>query len=238
MEGLSSDIATWGTVEIPYLYSFAPRKTLSISVHPDLTVTIKAPYGTSPEKIRGFVRKRGNWISRSWRDFEQYLPKQPPKRYVSGESHRYLGRQYRLKVERGDVDSVKCLRGYMWVVTKSEPRADKTRELLDKWHRSHAREIFHERLLACHHKIRKEGIPLPTLVIRRMTSRWGSFSSSDRITLNLLLIGAPRECIDYVILHELCHVKIKHHGSRFWKLVERLMPNYMEQRKKLNTCVL
>ena len=92
MTELSSDIVMWGTLEIPYLYSFSRRKMLSISVHPDLTVKIMAPSGTSLEKIRSFVRKRGNWISKSWRDFEQYLPKQPPKRYISGESHRYLGR--------------------------------------------------------------------------------------------------------------------------------------------------
>jgi predicted metal-dependent hydrolase len=67
-----------------------------------------------------------------------------------------------------------------------------------------------------------------------MGRRWGSLSSTGRITLNLLLIAAPKECIDYVILHELCHFKVKHHGPRFWKLMERWVPDFEERRRKLN----
>lgn len=229
-----SDAVMWGTVEISYQYHFSRRKTISISVHPDLSVTVKAPQGTSLDTIRAFVRRRGSWISRAWRDFEQYLPKQPPRRYVSGETHRYLGRQYRLKVETGETNYVKCLLGYLQVVVDEEPTADKIKMLLESWYRRHAKIIFRERLLACHQKAAKAGIPLPTFVIRRMASRWGSLSSKGRITLNLLLMGAPKECIDYVILHELCHFKVRCHGTRFWALLERFMPDYEEQRRKLN----
>jgi predicted metal-dependent hydrolase len=77
-------------------------------------------------------------------------------------------------------------------------------------------------------------MPFPELIIRKMSSRWGSFSAAGRITLNLELIKAPKECIDYVILHELCHFKVKHHGPNFWKLMERLLPDYDERRTKLN----
>ena len=131
-------------------------------------------------------------------------------------------------------DTVKCLRGYMWVTTKGEPSMEKIKTLLEGWYRAHASTMFRERLLVCHQKMRKENIPFPMLVIRRMAKRWGSLSSTSRITLNPLLITATKECIDYVILHELCHFKIKHHGSRFWRLMEHLMPDYEERRKKLN----
>lgn len=228
------DVVQWGTIYIPYEVQFARRKTLSISVHPDLSVNVRAPQGIDLETIQNFVRKRGAWINRSWRDFEQYLPKQPTRRYVSGETHRYLGRQYRLKAEKGEKDSVQCIGGYLRVTTKCDPGPDKVKTLLDDWYRSHAKVIFHERLMACYQKVVKEGILLPRLQIRKMAKRWGSFSSAGRITLNLLLITAPKECIDYVILHELCHFKIKHHCSRFWKLMDRLMPDYEDRRKKLN----
>ena len=231
------DRVSWGTIEIAYQAYFSKRKTLTISVHPDLSVVVKAPVGTNPQDIRRFITRRGGWIQKSWRVFEQYLPKQPPRRYISGETHRYLGRQYRLKVAHGEEDSVKCLRGHFWVTTRREPQADKVKELLDSWYRSHARNIFQERLLVCHRKVSKMGIPMPSLVIRRMVSRWGSFSTAGRITLNLRLIATPPECTDYVILHELCHFKIKHHGSPFWRLMERLMPDYEERRKKLNRYV-
>jgi predicted metal-dependent hydrolase len=231
---MQADTITWGTVEIPYRYSFSQRKTLGISVHPDMSITVKAPHGTSTETIQGFVHRRGSWINRAWRDFEQYLPKQPPRRYVSGETHRYLGRQYRLKLVQGEADSVKCLRGYLWVMTKDEPAPERAKALLESWYRSHAQAVFQERLLVCHQRAAREGIILPILQIRKMASRWGSFSAAGRITLNLALIKAPKECIDYVILHELCHFREKHHGPRFWKLLHRLMPDFEERRSKLN----
>ncbi len=231
---MQSDAVAWGTVDIPYRYGFSQRTTLAISVHPDLSVTVKAPHGTSPETIREYVLRRGGWISRAWRDFEPYLPKQPPRRFVSGETHRYLGRQYRLKLEQGESESVKCLRGYLWVTTKDEPTPERAKAWLDTWYRAHAKVVFSERLLACHKRTEREGILLPTMQIRQMASRWGSFSLAGRITLNLSLIKAPKGCIDYVIMHELCHFKEKHHGPRFWKLLHRLMPDFEERRAKLN----
>jgi predicted metal-dependent hydrolase len=199
-----------------------------------LSVTVRAPHGTSIETVRQFVHRRGGWISKAWRNFEQYLPKQPERRYISGESHRYLGRQFRLKVERGEVDSVKCLRGFLWISTKSDPSPEQAQVLLEDWYRQHARNVFQERLLVCHQRAEREGIPFPDLLIRKMISRWGSCSSAGRITLNLALIKAPKECIDYVIIHELCHFKVRHHGPKFWKLLHRLMPDFEERRKKLN----
>ncbi len=231
---LQLDSIKWGTLDIPYKYGFSQRKTFALSVHPDLSVTVKAPLGYNAKDIQSFVRRRGGWISRAWRDFEQYLPKQPQRRYISGETHRYLGRQYRLKVQQGDTDSVKCLRGYLWVTTKKKSTSERAKILLDGWYRAHAKEIFQERLLVCHQKTSREAIPLPTLQIKQMVSRWGSFSLAGRITLNLELIKVPKECIDYVIQHELCHFKVKHHSPKFWKLMQNVMPDFEERRGKLN----
>jgi hypothetical protein len=233
MELLSASIK-WGTLNIPYKYGFSHRKTFALSVHPDLTITVKAPIGSNIKDIQGFVKRRGAWINRAWRDFEQYLPKQPHRRYVSGETHRYLGRQYRLKIQQGGMDSVKCLRGYLWITTKNKPTPECAKNLLENWYRNHAKAIFQERLLICHRKTARESTPLPFLQIKRMVSRWGSFSSAGRITLNLELIKAPKECIDYVILHELCHFKVKHHTPKFWRLIQNVMPDFEERRKKLN----
>jgi predicted metal-dependent hydrolase len=231
---MAEDVVHWGTTEISFRYEFSRRKTLSIHVYPDLSVLVKAPLGTAPETLRTFVARRGGWIKKSWRDFEQYLPKQPSRRYINGETHRYLGRQYRLKAIQGETEGVKCLRGYLWITTKGEPTPEKIKKLLDGWFRFHAKIVFENRLTACLQRAGKESIPQPALSIRKMVSRWGSLSTAGRITLNLMLISVPKECIDYVILHELCHLKIKHHGPRFWILLERLMPDYMERRKKLN----
>lgn len=231
---VEEDSARWGQTRIPYTYRFARRKTMAISVHPDLTVTVVAPEGTPVEVIRGKVKKRGSWIRQAWREYQLYLPHQPARSYVNGETHRYLGRQYRLKAQQGEVESVKCLRGYLWVTTRDEPTPARVKELLDVWYRDHARNIFWERMETCCRRAATEGISAPTLRIQKMTKRWGSCSESGRILLNLELIKAPKSCIDYVITHELCHLREKHHGPRFWRLLEKLMPDYAERRKQLN----
>lgn len=221
-------------MEIPYIYKLSNRKSLAINVHPDLEVEVLAPVGTPLEAIRARVAKRGAWIRKAWREFELYLPKQPPRRYVNGETHRYLGRQYRLRAELGSEDSVKCLRGYLHVSCRNEPSPERIKTLLDGWYREHAHRVFRERMAECCKLASVEGIQEPPYNIRVMAARWGSCSSRGTITLNLLLIKATKECIDYVIMHELCHLKEKHHGPRFWHLLEKLMPDYKERRRRLN----
>lgn len=231
---MAHDLVRWGRTEIPFTYGFGKIKDLVISVHPDLAVTVKAPEGTSIEAIREKIRKRGPWIRKAWREFELYLPKQPPRRYVNGETHRYLGRQYRLRAEKGDTDSVKCLRGYLRVTTKADPTPGKICDMLDDWYREHAQRVFRERLEACVKRAAMEGIAEPIVSIRKMKTRWGSCSKEGRISLNLELIKTPKDCIDYVIFHELCHVKERSHGPRFWKLLVKLVPDCEARRKKLN----
>jgi predicted metal-dependent hydrolase len=142
---------------------------------------------------------------------------------------------YPLEVQPGGRASATFLSGCLHIATKGEPTADSVRKLLDRWYRAQAEIVFHERLATCHQKIPKD-IPLPPLRIRPMKTRWGSFSPKKRITLNLRLIMMPLDCLDYVILHELCHFKIKGHGPRFWKLLERFLPGCRERRKQLNAC--
>lgn len=229
-----TDIVQWGTLEIPYSYGFSRRRTLAISVHPDLSVVVRAPIGVPQLVIRRFVHKRGAWINKALREFGQYLPKLPARRYIGGETHRYLGRQYRLKVSRGKNKSVKCLRGHLWVTTKADPTSKTVKTLLEDWYRQHAMVVFHERLAICHKRLSRENIPLPKIRILMMARRWGSYSSTGRINLNLALIRVPKECIDYVIAHELCHAKVKHHGPIFWRMLGRVMPDFEERRRKLN----
>jgi len=228
------DRVRWGRTEIAYEIRYTRRKTLALTVHPDLRVSVVAPLGADAEAIRAKVHKRGAWIREQWRELELYLPKQPPRAYVNGETHRYLGRQYRLRAEPGLEDSVKCLRGYLRVTTRLEPTPALVQRRLEAWYRNRAEEVFRERLAVCHARAAREGIALPTLRIKRMHKRWGSCSADGTITLNLELMKAPKEGIDYVIMHELCHLREAYHGPRFWALLARLMPGFEQQRERLN----
>lgn len=228
------DQVKWGSTTIPFHYEYKPRKTMAISVHPDLTVTVVAPQDADLEAIKAKIRKRGAWIRKAWREFELYLPKQPERRYIGGETHRYLGRQYRLKIIKSKDETVKCLRGCLEVRTQAQQGSDKVKRMVRAWFRKRANLIFRERLEACHGKAEWKHLPFPPLRIQKMTTRWGSCSPAGRIMLNIELIKAPKDCIDYVITHELCHLKERHHGPRFWNLLERVMPDYRERRARLN----
>ena len=224
----------YGTQIISYELNYAERKTLTISVHPDLTVTVVAPEGNSPTDVEVRLRKRAAWIVKKQRQYEKYLPHLPPRQYVSGESHRYLGRQYRLKVRENQGEGVEVGRDYIYVDAPDKADTEHVQRLLDAWYLDCARETFTERLGACFPKMRHAGIPYPKLSIRAMSSRWGSTSPSGRITLNVKLIQVPRAYIDYVIYHELCHLQEPNHGPGYYQLLYRVLPDWRERREKLN----
>jgi predicted metal-dependent hydrolase len=234
VETPTRDCVHWGRTAIHYEISYRARKTLAISVHPDLRVSVAAPLGADPETIRAKVLKHAAWIRAQWRELGLYLPKQPPRRYINGETHRYLGRQYRLRAVQGPENSVKCLRGYFHVTTRLEPTPTVVQRRLEDWFRDRAEIVFGERLEVCQARAAREGIARPVLKIKRMLKRWGSCAMDGTITLNVELIQAPKDCIDYVIKHELCHLKEPHHGPRFWALLSKLMPDYEQQRERLN----
>lgn len=230
-----ADRVPWGTIEIPYRYRFGRAKTLAITVHPDLAVEVIAPQGTPLDRIRAKVAKRGAWILKAWREFERFHPLQPPREYVPGEAHRFLGRQYRLRAVAGPVAAVLLLRGTLLVTLPDRPARRFLEPLMRAWYAHQAGEILRRRLAACHRLAAVEGVPLPPLTIRRMARRWGSCTPTGRVTLNPELIKAPEDCIDYVIMHELCHLVEHNHSPRFWRLLERLMPDWRERRRRLNS---
>ncbi len=225
----------YGTQTIEYELQFANRKTLGITVHPDLRVTVQAPQGSSVSTVEDMLRRRGAWILRQQREFEDYLPTLPPRQYVSGETHLYLGKRYRLKVVESDTSDVKLSGGRFYIQTGSTKDPAKIKALLDSWYRERAARVFSEQLALGFKKLKRYGVPQPTLRIRTMKKRWGSCTKSDIILLNLKLIQVPKYCIDYVIMHELVHLKEHHHGPAYYALLDRLMPDWEERRHKLHT---
>ncbi len=185
-------------------------------------------------EIRQFVVKNASWIVKTQRKLALRAASKPPApHYASGEIHAYLGHPYALHVRPGDKDAITLLPDRIQVTTKGETTAERVRTLLERWHRERAETVFRERLAACRLKMPKD-VPLPRLRIRSMKTRWGSFSSKGWVTLNLRLITMPVDCLDYVILHELCHHSIKGHGPRFWEFLEQFLPDCKERRKELN----
>ncbi|MCB8978698.1 MAG: M48 family metallopeptidase [Ardenticatenaceae bacterium] len=227
----------FGESLIEYEVTFATRKTLAINVHPDLSVTVVAPQSATPAAIEAKVRQRAPWILRQQQELELYLPQTPPRQYVSGETHRYLGRQYRLKVSEDEARSVKLTRGFLTVMTPDKANVAQVQSQVEEWYRVQAKRVFPERLAAMLPRFARFVLPAePQLAIRKMQSRWGSCTEEGVITLNLKLMQVPKVYIDYVIVHELCHLIEHNHSTRFYGLLDRMMPDWRTRRERLNGC--
>lgn len=157
-----------------------------------------------------------------------------PDASVVGETHLYLGRQYRLKVVRNGRPGVDMTRGFINVRSREPEKPDVTRRLVEDWYRRQARAKFVERLEASLVRFPDpEAFRPKGLIVRRMEKRWGSLSPSGRLLLNRRLIEAPVDTIDYVIAHELCHMAEPHHGAAFYRLLDRVMPDWAGRKGRL-----
>lgn len=228
----------YGERTITFRVRFANRRTLEISVLPNGAVEVVAPHGTAKEKVIATVRRRARWIVHQQRYFNQFVPRTPPRRYVSGETHRYLGRQYRLKVVASDAPHVKLLRGRLFIETPEPKDAGRNAELLADWYIDRARIKFPDRLREFFSPFARLGFDLPPLDIRPLRRRWGSLSPKGRLTLNRDLIRAPIPCIDYVITHELCHLKHPDHSPAFWQLLDQVMPDWEKRKRRLERVMI
>jgi predicted metal-dependent hydrolase len=228
----------YGRKRIDYDLSYSARKTLAIDVNPDLSVVVTAPKDATDAAVEEKMQKRASWIIQQQRFFENYLPGIPPRRYVSGESHRYLGRQYRLRVHEGSDEAVKMARGQINVYLTDSSKKSRIKTLVVRWFRQRAEIIFQERFDEMVAKASRHGIDSDNFEIRRMKNRWGSCTKEGRILLNPDLIIAPKLCIEYVIVHELCHLKEHNHGPAFYRLLLALMPDWEQRRERLNACVV
>jgi len=236
---MSADMGTvsYGTETIRYEVLFIhARRTLSIEVYPDSRVIVRAPPGCPTPLIAERVTKRAAWISRQLTEFERYRPRTPARQYVNGESHLYLGRQYRLKVESGRTVEVKLMRGEMRVTVPDNPGPERVNRVLHRWYLEHARTVFGDVLQV---KLQQfPGLSVPRLTVRSMKSRWGSLSHAGTMTLNVSLVRAARPCIEYVVVHELCHVVFRNHDARFYKLLGRVMPDWAARKRRLEASLL
>lgn len=219
---------------IPFRVERSDRKHLAITVHPELRLEVVAPLHATADAVLGRVEKRAKWIAKQWRYFQDHQPRQPARRFVTGETHRYLGRQYRLKVEGGSPASVRLAGRWFEILSPQPQDSDRVRELLETWYRSRARTMFPNRLAACVRSCSSLNLAEPPpLTIRKMTHRWGSCTVEGRLVLNLDLIQAPTTCIDYVITHELCHLKVRDHNRAFYSLLTRVMPDWEARKSRL-----
>lgn len=208
------------------------RKTIAVTVHPDLEVTLKAPEQATQAKINDFLRRKTRWVLKQRRYFEEFK-KATHKNYVSGETFRYLGRNYKLLVSQTESEERVSLQfGSINVFSHFPKNRLYTKKLLVAWYEQNAKAKFAEQLKQC--VITYEIEDIPGVKIRQMKSRWGSYSKSTHsISLNPRLIQASRKQIDYVITHELCHIEHMNHSSGFYALLTKRLPDWKQLKSAL-----
>lgn len=222
----------FGTFVYEYKLIKQNRKTLSLTVTPDLQIILRCPEQTDGERIEKFLQKKWFWLEKQLSFFKKYQRKIYNKEYISGESYLYLGRQYKLSVKKGSVDSVSLLKGKLVITTTKEvSNSNQNKKIINEWFSNRTDKVFQERFDVVFEKFNYKNIP--RLSIREMKKRWGSFLNKEKILLNPKLIYTSKDCIDYVIAHELCHFKYKDHNTNFYKLLKEKYPNWEKTKEKL-----
>lgn len=224
----------YGNTTVWYQLVRTDRRTLGFVVHPDTRVELRVPKHADVTKVDELVLKKAAWIRRQQDFFRAFLPLTPPREYVSGETHRYLGKQYRLKVHASkDDEQVKLIGGRLHVHTHHPKDALHVAGLLAGWYRAKATARFEQAVDHAMDVLRKQKLTRPPVIVRRMSMRWGSCTPKGRIMLNPDLIQAPGRCIEYVVIHELCHLVHPDHSAAFYKLLDRVMPDWKRWKGKL-----
>jgi predicted metal-dependent hydrolase len=220
----------FGSRTINFRLEYSDRKSLGITVTPEMEVLVKAPVGASIEKVKEKIKKKTPWIIKQQSFFLSFQPKTPKRKYISGETHLYLGRQYRLLVKDGFEESVKLKGRFIEVSTRDK---SKVKSLLNDWYLQHAKTRFRSIAKPLIEKFKKHKVEPSSIVLRDMPARWGSCTPKGKIILNPELIKAPRGCIEYVIIHELCHLVYHDHTQKFIDLQTREMKDWEKWKMKL-----
>lgn len=213
------------------------KRKITIKVHPDCSAVVNASEDADKAEIHAAVMKRAGWIYDALKEFKGHLEYVQPKHYVSGEMQFYLGRRYVLKVvENPEIfSSVKMLRGKLLVSLLRFDGRKKVRvqAMVRTWYNARAEKVFKERLQELVGQT-PWVTEVPKHRILSMQKQWGSCSAGGSILLNPHLVKAPKECIDYVILHELCHIVEHNHSDKFYRLLTSVMPGWKDVKMKLD----
>jgi hypothetical protein len=215
----------------------ARRETITIAVDHGAGVVLKAPYTATMIRLDDVVKTKAPWILQRLGEFREFGPGPAPKEFVAGESYSYLGRSYRLRIKRSS-DTTKpfaSLHGAFLVVVL--PRGDVVehrdavvKRALVAWYRRQAHRRLPERAEVY---ASRAGVCPPSVLVREQEKRWGSCNSKGELRFNWRVMMAPMSLVDYVVAHEVCHLIVRDHSARFWKLLRTILPDYDERRARL-----
>ena len=213
------------------------RRTVTIAVDPNAGVLLKAPAQATVRRLDDVVKAKAPWILQRLGEFRELGPGPTPKEFVVGEGYSYLGRSYRLKIERSSAEGTPSASLHGAFLTVALPRGSTAaqrpalaRRAVVAWYRRQAERRLPERVEVY---ASRAGLRPPRILVREQEKRWGSCSSNGELRFNWRVMMAPLSLIDYVVAHEVCHLVVRDHSKRFWKLLETVLPDHEERRARL-----
>lgn len=213
-------------MKIDYKIVYSNRKTLSVIIERDRSVTVRAPFDASERAIAGEVEKRKHGILKKINHLQKYPLEPQSKEFVSGESLLYLGKSYPLLVVERPLDGI-IFDGKFIIGKQNQKRA---KQLFKDWYHRSATEIIIPKAVAVAKQI---GVSFNKINILDLKYRWGSCTPKDKIHFNWRLIKAPMNVIEYIIVHELTHLLEANHTPEFWSRVRTSLPRYESAKKWL-----
>ena len=209
-------------------------KNINLRIKPNMEIYISAPMNLHSDYIENFIRSKEKWIKQVLQKIEEAKQNQLPSQYLSGEKHKYLGKEYELEVKQGNSNRVSLKEGkiILTVISNIFENSDEKKKVMEKWYFENAQKVF---VNAIQKWLEILDESIEKLSIKPMKSRWGSCNYVKRyINLNTELIKRTQFEIEYVVLHELTHLKYPNHGKGFYRYIENYMPNYKMAEKMLN----
>lgn len=222
------DKIRYGTITIPYYIIKSKRvKTSEIIVDAN-KVTIRTPLHKDKSEIQGIVLDKADWILRKQKEYRETIPQIIKPSFVENSTLPYLGRNYPLIIlkeqEKTNIDLVD--ERFIINIKSSKGSSKLVKTLYENWLMDNAHHILKDKIEVYSHKL---GVMTTRTSIKSLKNRWGSLTKDGVINININLLKAPEDVIDYMILHELCHLKIKEHSHHYWDLVRIHMPNYQQK---------
>ncbi|MCU0407629.1 MAG: M48 family metallopeptidase [Bacteroidales bacterium] len=228
---------TYSVDGIEFRVIFSTRRTIGLSVLPDTSVIIRAPFFTSGKTIEKIVREKSGWILKHTENYRNNPVRKTNREFTAGEIHLYRGREVKLNCIMASKPFARIADDVLEVGLQKPGDPEAVRRLVERFYREEAGNILPGMFGSMLHRLQHYGFRPTGLIIRSMKRRWGSCSSKGMITLSTELIRVPEELAEYVIIHELCHLKHHNHGQGYYRLLSEVYPGYMEARKKLRSYI-
>ncbi|GAA0123465.1 M48 family metallopeptidase [Clostridium faecium] len=222
----------YGTKTIAFEVEFRHRKTLEISIEPPDIIKVVAPIGTSEDDIIKKVRSKANWIVQKLFEYKNMKYIKIHKELVNGESFMYLGRNYSLQIiidQSKAKPEVKLHQGKFYITTNTSNETI-LRMALQEWYREKALEKIKKRIIYFQPYFKMEP---SDIVVKEQQKRWGSCTSNNKLLFNWRCVMAPAPVLDYIVVHEMCHMVHMNHSKEYWNLVESIIPDYKERKEWL-----